>query len=90
MKKYKQDENSDDLVKEPVVAYESPSNMEEIAAVIDEEMDIDTYYERNKEAIEAANERIHRDKTKAPKGYYTLEEFDELYKKKLSDAYAAL
>lgn len=90
MKEYKQAENSDDIVREPAIAYETPSSMEEMAAVIDEEMDIDVYYERNKEAIEAANERIHRDKTKAPKGYYTLEEFDELFKKKLSDAYAAL
>lgn len=90
MKEYKQDENADDLIKEPAFAYEAPSGLEEMAAIIDEEMDIDAYYEKNKEAIEAANERIHIDKTKALKGYYTLEEFDKLFKKKLSDAYAAL
>ena len=55
---------------------------------IEDELDIDEYYKRNKEAIEAANERIHNDTTRAPEGYYTLAEFDELFKKKLAEAYA--
>ena len=55
-----------------------------------EELDIDGCYERHKEAIEAANERIHNDSSRAPEGYYTLAEFDELFKKKLAEAYATL
>ena len=51
------------------------------------ELDIDDYYERKKEAIETANERIHNDTTRAAEGYYTLAEFDELFKKKLAEAY---
>lgn len=58
--------------------------------IIEDELDIDEYYERNKEAIEAANERIHKDQSRAPEGYYTLAEFDELFKKKLAEAYATL
>ena len=54
---------------------------------IDDELDIDEFYERHKEAIEAANERIHKDATRAPEGYYTLAEFGELFKKKLAEAY---
>ena len=57
---------------------------------IDDELDIDEFYERHKEAIEAANERIHKDATRAPEGYYTLAEFDELFHKKLDDCYAEL
>ena len=57
---------------------------------IDDELDIDEFYERHKEAIEAANERIHKDKTKVPEGYYTLAEFNELFHKKLDDCYAEL
>ena len=57
---------------------------------IDDELDIDEFYERHKEAIETANERIHKDKTKVPEGYYTLAEFDELFHKKLDDCYAEL
>lgn len=53
----------------------------------DDELDIDEYYEKHKEAIEAACERIRNDKTKALEGYYTLTEFDELFKKKLAEAY---
>ena len=46
---------------------------------------IDIYYERHKEAIEAAKERIHKDQSRAPEGYYTLAEFDELFHKKLDE-----
>lgn len=90
MKEYEQDENSNEIAREPAVAYEVPPILEDVSEVIDGELDIDLFYERHKEAIEAANERIHEDKTKAPKGYFTLQEFDELFKKKLSEAYAAL
>lgn len=58
--------------------------------IINDELDIDEYYEKHKEAIEAANERIHKDRTRAPKGYYTLAEFDELFKKKLAETYASV
>ena len=58
--------------------------------IINDELDIDEYYEKHKEAIEAANERIHKDATRAPEGYYTLAEFDELFHKKLDDCYAEL
>ena len=58
--------------------------------IINDELDIDEYYEKHKEAIEAANERIHKDKTKVPEGYYTLAEFNELFHKKLDDCYAEL
>ena len=51
------------------------------------ELDIDEYYKRHKDAIEEAIKRINKDKTRAPEGYYTLAEFDELFKKKLTDAY---
>ena len=54
----------------------------------DDELDIDYFYERHKEAIKSANERIHKDKTKVPEGYYTLAEFNELFHKKLDDCYA--
>lgn len=56
----------------------------------EDELDIDEYYERHKVAIEAANERIHSDPTRAPEGYYSLAEFDELFKKKIAEAYATL
>ena len=56
----------------------------------DDELDIDEFYERHKEAIEAANERIHKDMTEAPEGYYTLAEFNELFHKKFDDCYAEL
>lgn len=48
MKEYKQDENSDEIVREPAIAYEAPSSMAEMTAFIDEEMDIDAYYEKKK------------------------------------------
>lgn len=54
--------------------------------IINDELDIDDFYERHKEAIKAANERIHKDTTRAPEGYYTLVEFNELFKKKLAEA----
>lgn len=87
MKHYEQEEKSDIVVNEELM-YEALVDPEEI--VMDGELDIDTYYERHKEAIEAANERIHKDTTRAPEGYYTLAEFDELFKKKLAEAYATL
>lgn len=55
-----------------------------------DELDIDRYFESHKESIEAAIERIHKDKTMAPEGYYTLAEFDELFHKKLDECYAEL
>ena len=55
-----------------------------------DELDIDGYFESHKESIEAAIERIHKDKTRAPEGYYTLAEFDELFHKKLDECYAEL
>ena len=58
--------------------------------IINDELDIDEYYEKHKEAIEAVNERIHKDKTKVPEGYYTLAEFNELFKKKLAETYASV
>ena len=58
--------------------------------IINDELDIDEYYEKHKEAIEAANERIHKDTTRAPEGYYTLSEFSELFHKKLDECYAEL
>ena len=58
--------------------------------IINDELDIDEYYEKHKEAIEAANERIQKDTTEAPEGYYTLAEFNELFHKKLDDCYAEL
>lgn len=53
-------------------------------------MDIESFYEKHKEAIEATCERIEQSKTQAPKGYYTLKEFNELFKEKLSEAYGSL
>ena len=54
------------------------------------ELDIDEYYKRHKDAIEEAIERINKDKTKVPEGYYTLAEFNELFHKKLDECYAEL
>ena len=87
MKHYEQEEKSENIVNEELM-YEALAGSEEI--VLDGELDIDIYYERHKEAIEAANDRIHKDQSRAPKGYYTLAEFDELFKKKLAEAYATL
>lgn len=87
MKHYDQEGKSDNVVNEELM-YEALAGQEEI--VMDGEFDIDSYYVRHKEAIEAANERIHKDKTRAPEGYYTLADFDELFKKKLVEAYATL
>lgn len=87
MKHYEQEEKSDNVVNEELM-YEALVGSEEI--VLDGDFDIDDFYERNKEAIEAANDRIHKDQSRAPEGYYTLAEFDELFKKKLAEAYATL
>ena len=87
MKHYEQEEKSDNIVNEELM-YEALVGSEEI--VMDGDFDIDDFYERNKEAIEIANERIHKDQSRAPEGYYTLAEFDELFKKKLAEAYATL
>ena len=87
MKHYEQEEKSDIVVNEELM-YEALVGSEEI--VMDGDFDIDDFYERNKEAIEIANERIHKDQSRAPEGYYTLAEFDELFKKKLAEAYATL
>ena len=87
MKHYEQEEKSNNVVNEELM-YEALVGSEEI--VMDDDFDIDDFYERNKEAIEAANERIHKDQSRAPEGYYTLAEFDELFKKKLAEAYATL
>lgn len=55
-----------------------------------EEKDVDEFYEKHKEAIEATYERVRQDQTKAPEGYNSLKEFDELFKKMLLEAYASL
>lgn len=89
MKYYEQEEKSDNVVNEELM-YEALVGSEAAADVLEDELDIDCYYERHKEAIEAANERIHKNQSRAPEGYYTLEEFDELFKKKLVEAYATL
>ena len=56
MKHYEQEEKSDNIVNEELM-YEALVGSEEI--VLDGDFDIDDFYERNKEAIEAANKRIH-------------------------------
>lgn len=87
MKHYEQEEKSDNVVNEALM-YEALVSSEEV--LMDGDFDIDEYYERHKEAIEAANERIHKDLSRAPEGYFTLAEFDELFKKKIAEAYATL
>lgn len=52
--------------------------------------DIDDYYKKHKDGIESTNKKIHQNKQHAPEGYYTLKEFDDLFKQKLSEAYASL
>lgn len=90
MKEYEQEEKSESIVGEPELAYEAAFDVEEVVNIDDGELDIDAFYEQHKTVIDSAYERIHKDKTKAPEGYYTLEEFDEFFKKKLSEAYATL
>ena len=87
MKKYEQKKKSEIVVNEEL-AYKTMLGSEE--TVLDDVLDIDNYYERYKKAIETTYERIQKNKTRAPEGYYTLEEFDELFKKKLSEAYATV
>ena len=51
--------------------------------------DVDAYYEAHREEIEAAYDRIKRpDASIPPAGYYSLAEFDELFKRKITEAYA--
>lgn len=89
MKHYEQEKKSNTVVNEELM-YKALIGSEETAGVQEDELDIDSYYERHKEAIEATYERIHKDKSRAPEGYYTLAEFDELFKEKLAEAYATL
>lgn len=90
MKEYEQKEKSESFVQEPETMYELIMDAEELIGIADDEFDIDDYYEKHKEKIEAAYKKFQNDNTKAPEGYYTLKEFDELLKKKLIEAYASL
>lgn len=89
MKHYEQKEKPKNVVNE-VLMYEALVGSEEATGEQEDELDIDSYYERHKEAIEATCKRIHKDKSRAPEGYFTLAEFDELFKEKLAEAYETL
>ena len=83
MKEYEQKEESESIAQEPEAMYELIMDAEELIGIADDEFDIDDYYEKHKEKIEAAYKKLQNDNTKAPEGYFTLKEFDELLKKKL-------
>ena len=85
-----QDNNSENIVKELEAAYEVTIETNAVTASIIEEFDVDSFYKKHKEAIDATCDRIEKTKTKAPEGYYTLKEFNELFKEKLSEAYGSL
>ena len=100
MKEYEQqEEKNENIASEPGVEYASaptshipfhPACNPDVETQETEQLHIDEFFEKNKEAIEAACERVRQDQTKAPEGYYSLKEFDELFKKKLLEAYASL
>ena len=87
---YNQEENTESFVKEMEATYEVSIETDGVTASTIEEFDIDSFYQKHKEAIEATCERIEQSKTQAPKGYYTLKEFNELFKEKLSEAYGSI
>ena len=63
-------------------------------SVLDDEKnrsDVDSYYDAHKEEIEAAYDRIKRpDASVPPVGCYSLAEFDELFRRKITEAYAKI
>ncbi len=90
MIEYNQNENTENIVNEIRAAYEVTMESENVMDVIDQDFDIDDFYKRHQDGIESTNKRIHQNKQHAPEGYYTLKEFDDLFKQKLSEAYASL
>lgn len=87
---YNQENNTENIVKELETAYEVTIETDALTASTIEEFDIDSFYEKHKEAVDATCDRIEKTKTQAPQGYYTLKEFNELFKEKLSEIYGSL
>jgi hypothetical protein len=90
MKAYEQEERSEDIVSEPEVDYfiEPCPEVDDVFDELEDEVyiaqlrsDLEDYY---------AQDRIEHSKNPLPKGYMSLEDFDQLLQKKIRERYAEI